>query len=244
LDIAMKAQEAEAGSPLRLLSAGAAKGIVEALAPAWRHESGAEIFATFGAVGAIKEALDAGTSCDVIVLTHKMIGALAAEARVQADTVAPLGAVRTGIAVRDGDSLPDIHDAAALRAALIAAKAIYFPDPERATAGVHFMNVLRSLGIDGDVALHLRPFANGATAMRALADEGQCGDIGCTQMTEIRYTRGVTAVGVLPSGLDLTTAYAAAVTHHAEHPDIAQRFIALLTGPQSKDLRMSGGFDV
>jgi molybdate transport system substrate-binding protein len=244
LHIEMKEQEAEASSRLRLLSAGAAKGIVEALTPTWRHESGAEIIATFGAVGAIQETLDAGTSCDVIVLTQKMIGALAAEARVQVDTIAPLGAVRTGIAVRDGDKLPDINDAAALRAALIAARAIYFPDPERATAGVHFMNVLRSLGIDGDVASHLRPFANGATAMRALADEGQRGDIGCTQMTEIRYTRGVTAVGALPSGLDLSTVYAAAVTHHAEQPDIAQRFIALLTGPQSKDIRVAGGFDV
>src|SRR5437773_8317682 len=239
----MKEQATEASSPLRLLSAGAAKGIVEALTPKWRDETGAEIFATFGTVGAIKEALEAGTSCDVIVLTHKMIGALVAEARVQVDTVAPLGAVRTGIAVRDGDKLPEINDAAALRAALIAAKAIYFPDPERATAGVHFMKVLQSLGIDRAVASRLHPFPNGATAMRALVDEGQRGDIGCTQMTEIRYTRGVTAVGALPSGLDLSTVYAAAVMRHAEHPEVAQRFVALLTGPWSKDIRFAGGFD-
>ena len=77
----MKPQEAEAGSRLRLLSAGAAKGIVEALAPALRHETGVEIVAAFGAVGAIKEALDAGTRCDVIVLTQKMISALADDAR-------------------------------------------------------------------------------------------------------------------------------------------------------------------
>ena len=239
----MKEQEAEASRPLRLLSAGAAKGLVEALAPTWRHETGAEIIATFGAVGAIKEALDAGAGCDVILLTQKMIAALADEARVQVDTVAPLGAVRTGIAVRDGDRLPDISDAAALRGALVAANAIYFPDPARATAGVHFMKVLQSLGIDGDVVSHLRPFPNGATAMRALADEGQRGDIGCTQMTEIRYTRGVTAVGPLPPGLELTTVYAAAVTRDADDPDIAQRFVALLTGPRSKDLRVAGGFD-
>src|SRR5207237_9141962 len=155
------------------------------------------------------------------------------EAGLQTDKVAPLGAVHTGIAVRDGDRLPDVSDAAALRAAFVAANAIFFPDPERATAGVHFMKVLRSLGIDRDVAQRLRPFANGATAMRALADEGERGDIGCTQMTEIRYTRGVTPVGPLPSGLELTTVYAAAVTRDAHEPDIAQRFVALLTGPRS-----------
>src|SRR5439155_11798417 len=236
----MKPQEAEATSRLRLLSAGAAKGIVEALAPALRHETGVEIVAAFGAVGAIKEALDAGTRCDVIVLTQKMISALADDALV--DTVALLGAVRTGIAVRDGDSLPDVNDAAALRATFTVANAIYLPDPERATAGVHFIKVLQTLGIHRDVAARLRPFPNGAAAMRALADEGGRGDIGCTQMTEIRYTRGVTAVGPLPAGLDLTTVYAAAATRHAEDAAVARRFVALLTGPRSEEIRVAGGF--
>ena len=240
----MKAQEAEATSRLRLMSAGAARGLVEALAPILRDEIGVEILAAFGAVGAIKEAIDAGATCDVIVLTQTIISALADDARVLVDTIAPLGAVRTGIAVRDGDSLPDINDAAALRRALMAANAIYFPDPERATAGVHFMKVLQSLGIGGDLASRLRPFPNGATAMRALADEGRLGDIGCTQMTEIRYTRGVTAVGPLPGGLELTTVYAAAAARDAEEPDIAKRFIALLTGPRSEEIRIAGGFDV
>jgi len=163
---------------------------------------------------------------------------------VLVDTVALLGAVRTGIAVRDGDSLPDVNDAAALRAAFAVANAIYLPDPERATAGVHFIKVLQTLGIDHDVAARLRPFPNGAAAMRALADEGRRGDIGCTQMTEIRYTRGVTAVGPLPAGLDLTTVYAAAATRHAEDAAIARRFVALLTGPRSEEIRVAGGFDV
>ena len=106
LHIAMKPQEAEATSRLRLLSAGAAKGIVEALAPPLRHETGVEIVATFGAVGAIKEALDAGTRCDVIVLTQKMISALADDARVLVDTVALLGAVRTGLQFATATAFP------------------------------------------------------------------------------------------------------------------------------------------
>ena len=126
----------------------------------------------------------------------------------------------------------------------MAANAIYFPDPERVTAGVHFMKVLQSLGIDRDVAARLRPYPNGATAMRALADEGRRGDIGCTQMTEIRYTRGVAAVGPLPAGLELTTVYAGAATRNAEDPAIARRFVALLTGPRSEEIRVAGGFDV
>src|SRR4051812_31292295 len=126
----MKERETEA-SQLHLLSAGASKGIVEALAPAFQAEADAQINATFGAVGAIKEALDAGTRCDVVIVTQKMIHALADDGRLLVDSIATVGAVRTGIAIRDGDARPDIGDAAALRGALIAAGSIYFPDPKR-----------------------------------------------------------------------------------------------------------------
>ncbi|HEY4138443.1 MAG TPA: substrate-binding domain-containing protein, partial [Casimicrobiaceae bacterium] len=154
---------------MTLISAGAAKGAVESLAPILRRDTRAEIAATFGAVGAMKAELDGGAACDVIVLTARLIDALASENRILSDTIAPLGAVGTGIAVRDGDRLPDVHDEASLRKTLLGAGAIYFPDPERATAGVHFVNVLRKLGIERDVATRLRPYPNGAAAMRALA---------------------------------------------------------------------------
>jgi len=229
---------------LRLLCAGAAKGVVEALAPIFRDETGAEIESTFGAVGAMKAKLDAGEACDAIVLSAKLIDALAGENRIFIATIASLGAVRTGVAVRDGDGPPAIRDEASLRAAFASAGAIYFPDPERATAGIHFMSVLRRLDIDRVVAPRLRPFPNGATAMRALAVEGRYGDIGCTQMTEIRYTAGVTAVGPLPPGFDLSTVYSAAVVRATEHRELARRFISLLTGARSEALRVAGGFDV
>jgi len=230
--------------PLRLVCAGAGKGLVEALAPVFRDETGTEIDATFGAVGALKAKLDAGEKSDVIVLTAQLVDALVRENRVRADTIAALGAVPTGIAVREGDPLPDVHDAASLRHVLLRAGGIYVPDPERATAGIHFMRVLRKLDIEGDVGSRLRPYPNGATAMRALAERGQLGDVGCTQMTEIRYTAAVIAVGVLPPGLDLSTVYSAGVASDAAIPDVASRLVRLLTGPSSVALRVASGFEI
>ncbi|MEI4920932.1 hypothetical protein Q8G81_35845, partial [Klebsiella pneumoniae] len=75
----------------------------------------------------------------------KLIVALATAHRILSDTIAPLGAGGTGIAVRHGDRLPDVYDEGSLRVTLQGAGAIYLPDPERATAGVHFVNVLRKL---------------------------------------------------------------------------------------------------
>ena len=56
-----------------------------------------------------------------------------------------------------------------LRAALLAADEIHFPDPAQATAGIHFAKVMRELGVWSRGPGRLRPAPNGATAMRALA---------------------------------------------------------------------------
>jgi len=228
---------------LHLLSAGAARGIAQALAPAFERDHAARIGGMYGAVGAIRERLDAGAPCDVIVLTAAMIDALRVQGAVLADTVAALGRVRTGIAVRAGDAAPDVGDEAALRRALAAADAIYFPDPQRATAGIHFMGVLQRLGLQVEAGPPLRPFPNGATAMAALAAASEAAPIGCTQVTEILYTPGVELVGPLPTAFELATVYAAAVTARSGAPELARRFVASLCGDSSAALRRAGGFE-
>jgi molybdate transport system substrate-binding protein len=232
-----------AGDRLHLLCAGAAQGLVKSLQARFMHEAGAQLQGRFGAVGVLKEALLAGEACDVMVATAAMIDALSAQGELQGTTRAPLGSVGTGIAVREGRALPRIGDAAALREALLAADALYFPDPLRATAGIHFADVLRRLGIHETLAPRFRTFPNGATSMRELAAAPSAHPIGCTQVTEISDTEGVHLVGPLPPGFGLTTVYCAAVADRAAQPALAQRFIALLCGTGSEALRRAGGFD-
>ena len=228
---------------LALLCAGAAKGLVAALESAVTPVTGEAIDGTFGAVGALREKLVAGERCDVIVLTATLIDTLEKEGRLVPGSTAPLGTVRTGIAVRAGEPLPDIHDAAALRATLAGASQLLFPDPQRATAGIHFVDVLRRLGIHDDVAGRCATFPNGATAMRALAEMREHGAIGCTQVTEINYTPGVALAGPLPPGFDLATVYTGAVGPGARDRVVAQRFVQMLAGAKARDVRARGGFE-
>jgi len=229
---------------LHVLSAGAAKGLVEAIAPALLAATGASLRGEFGAVGAMRERLLSGAPCDAILLTAAMLDALTQDGRVAGDTVAPLGRVHTGIAVRTGEMLPAIADRAGLRETLLAASGLYLPDPERSTAGMHFVKVLRQLDIDAAVASRLRAFPNGAIAMRELAQSCERGVIGCTQITEIRYTDGVTVVGMLPLEFDLATTYSVAVATSAQFPEAARTLADMLTGENSRELRREGGFDV
>jgi len=227
---------------LRILGGGAVHGLVEALRPAFEAETGFTIEGTFGAVGAMRARLLAGEPTDLVILSRALIEGLARDGHVAATSAADLGTVETAVAVRNGDPAADVGDANALRAALLDADTIHFPDPEQATAGIHFAKVLRDLGIWDEVASRLKTAPNGATAMRALAASTSRRPIGCTQATEILSTPGIVLVAPLPLGCALATVYTAALTAKAEAPAEAARLIAMLTDDAGRETRRRLGF--
>ena len=219
------------------MSAGAAHALVARLAA----ENGVEVAGSFGAVGAMLEKFDAGEACDVVILTRAQITQLASRGLVIEATIGDLGAAPTSLAVRAGDPAPSVTDEASLRAALLAADAIYFPDPAKSTAGIHFARVIDLLGMRDQVAARMRTFPNGATAMKTMG-EAAGHPIGCTQVTEILAVPSVRLAAPLPKGFDLATVYTAAVSARASHRDAATRFVAALTGAAALPVRRAAGF--
>ncbi|HEV7545367.1 MAG TPA: substrate-binding domain-containing protein [Reyranella sp.] len=227
---------------VRVLSGGAAQGLVEALRPSFEASTGATIDGVFGAVGAMKSRLLAGEPADVMILSRALIDGLARDGQVMALSAKDIGAVQTAVAVRGGDPLPAVGSAAELRAALLAADAIHFPDPEQSTAGIHFAKVLKDLGIWDETADRRRPAPNGATAMRALTASKSRQPIGCTQATEILATPGIVLAAPLPAGCDLATVYTCAIVTKSQAPAEAAELIAQLTGDAGSDARKQLGF--
>jgi molybdate transport system substrate-binding protein len=227
---------------LRMLSGGAAQGLVASLAPRFEQLAGLHIEGEFGAVGTMAAKLEAGTAADLVLLTTAVMADLVRKGLVASNTVADIGLVETAIALRAGDPPISIHDAASLRQALLAAAAIFVPDTQASTAGIHVAAVLDRIGIAADVAPRLKIFPNGATAMRHLAASDASTAIGCTQATEILNTPGVVLCGALPPGYGLETMYSAAVTSQSQRPADATRLIALLTAPDNAELRARAGF--
>jgi molybdate transport system substrate-binding protein len=231
------------GEDLRLLSAGAAQGVVEAMRERFRAASGTGIDATFGAVGALAERLRSGERCDAVILTAAMIADLEKSAQLVPGTAAPLGRVRTGVAVRAGDPLPRIANRADLAEALRAAPAVFVPDTARSTAGIHVAGVLKRLGVAEELAPRLSIHPSGAAAMRALAVAPVAGAIGCTQITEIRYTPDVALVGALPKEFELATVYSVAATSMARERALAQQFASMIVSAENRSLREYAGFE-
>ena len=228
---------------LNILSGGAAQGLVAELESQFFAEAGRAIHGTYGAVGMMRDKLLAGEPCDVVILTQALIEQLTASGHVVAGSARALGLVKTGVAVKTGEAAPKVDTPDSLKAALLAAKGIYFPDPIKATAGIHVMNVLKKLGIAETVADCLRPYPNGATAMREMAASSEAGLIGCTQVTEILFAPGVELVARLPQEFELVTVYTAAVCTQSDQPQAARMLIDLLAGPEAAQKRLAGGFE-
>jgi molybdate transport system substrate-binding protein len=226
---------------LVVLSGGAAQGLVGAVTERFKAETGCGIDGTFGAVGAMRDRLLAGAPADILILTRALIDQLTGEGHVMSGSAVDIGGVATAIAMRSGDSAPPIGDAAGLRAALLAAGEIHCPDPKQATAGIHFAGVLDRLGISAEVEPRLKAHPNGMTAMRALSVAGD-GAIGCTQVTEILATPGVTLVAPLPLEFALVTLYTAAVCTRTTQPDETRALVALLGGMATAEQRRQAGF--
>lgn len=226
-----------------VLSGGAAAAVVKGVEPVFDAKTGFRVEGRYSAVGEMRDALLQGQPCDVVILTRPMIEALIESGHVLPGSARSLGRVRTGVAVRKGTPWPAIGTREELARAFRAARGIYFPDALKSTAGVHFMKVLRALGLEQEKQPAFRQFPNGATAMREMGESDEDGLIGCTQVTEINYSPGVELVGMLPPEFELATDYTLGICSRAAHPEQARVLADLLAGPASAAIRRQGGFE-
>lgn len=227
---------------LHIISAGAAQSVVQQVIEAYRQESGTEIAVSYGAVGAQRKKLLDSAPADVVILTAAMIDELIASGHLVAGTRMDLGAVVGGIAVPAGGVHPDVSTPPALASTLSAAGAIYVPDPAIATAGAQFVAMCSKLLIESYVVSKLRTFPNGFAAMTRMAADAEVGAIGCTQVTEIKWVKGVELVAPLPRELQVPTVYAAAVGARAAHPAAAAALAQRIAGQEAAAMLAAAGF--
>jgi len=217
--------------------------VVEEIAAAYRRDGGGEVHAEFSAVGAMKARVVAGEAVDIVILTGALIDELVQSGHVVPGSRADLGKVGTGVAIRVGAPMPDVSSAQALRATLVTATAIAFPDPAVATAGKVVVQAFDKLGIAEQVKPKMQLFPNGYAAMRWLAAGVGRNDVGITQITEILANKGVTYAGPLPGDLQSRAVYSAGLAACAAEPAAARAFIDRLTGASAKPVLAKAGYE-
>ncbi|MEI7530387.1 MAG: substrate-binding domain-containing protein [Betaproteobacteria bacterium] len=227
---------------IRILSGGAAAGVVQGIQADFEKQHGCVINGTFSAVGAMRDQLTNGAPCDLVILTKTLIEELITSGHVLAGTSQSLGLVLTGLAVPTGRPAPAMSNAEELKSAFRGASSLYFPDMVKSTAGIHFMNVMKALGLDQELASRFKTFPNGATAMTEMGKSTDPKVLGGTQTTEINITPGVTLIGLLPKEFELATDYTLGICTHSTQPALAKLLAQTLTGNTSKAVREKIGY--
>ncbi len=226
---------------IKVLSAGAVKGIVGELAEAFRQETGHTVVLTSGTAGEIRQRVTAGDPADVIFVTDTVLEQLAAARMIVADTRVDIARTGVGVAVRTGTPLPDISTPEAFKRTVLAAKSLVHTDPARgATSGIHVAGLLQRLGI-ADAMKDKTVLWPGGYAAEALLT-GQA-DLCVHQISEILPVKGVTLAGPLPRDLQKITTYSAALSTRAATPTVARSFIAFVTRPSFKAKFAGAGLD-
>lgn len=227
---------------LSVLSGGATFGLVDEVKKEFEAREQCRINGQFGAVGAMKDKLLAGEPCDVVILSRTLIDGLNQRGTLVPDSIRDVAIIGTGIAVIAGEAAAPITDQASFIAALKKASGIYIPDMAKSTAGIHLKKTFQNLGIFDAIKDRIHEFPNGATAMKTMAENAVPGSLGCTQLTEIRYTPGVVAVAPLPAGCALDTVYTAAIPRTSALKDLAGALIDSLTDALLDGFKRGNGF--
>lgn len=227
--------------PINVLGGGAAHALVKSLTPQIVDAVGTAPTGDYGPVGGMAARIKGGEPVDVIILTKALVADLVASGHADERSVADIGPVATGVAVRENAEAPDVSTPEALAAALRAADAVFVPDMTTSTAGRHVAGVLAALAVQDDLQERIREFPGGIPAMAALA-ASDANAIGLTQVTEIVNSAGVRLCAPLPEPHGLSTIYTAAVATAAVDPQAAAAMVRILTSAENAGVREARGF--
>jgi molybdate transport system substrate-binding protein len=227
-------------SPLRVVSGGAPQHVLEVLAPELEGRIGRPLALSFAIVGAVMKRLAENEAADVVMLPEQLIDTLAASIALVPESRTRIACVGICVIVASGAARPDIASVDAVRAMLLAARAIALPDPGT-PSGRHLVGMIERLGIAGEVSGRIR--AKGAIhGGGELVARGEA-DVGLYLVSEVRTVPGTTVVGLLPPELQSHVVYCAAIPAASAAPADAAAFIRYLTDPACDAAWAAGGFE-
>ncbi len=234
------AASAASAAELKVLTTGAMKAVVLALAPQFESQ-GHKVTVDNDTAGALVKRIEGGEAFDVAIITPGAIDALIAKGKVAAGTRTNIARVGVGVVVKEGAPRPDIGNVEAFKQALIAAKSVAYIDPESGgSSGIYIAGLLGKLGIADAIKPKAKLKRGGYVADLVASGEAE---LGLHQISEIVPVKGVILVGPLPAEIQNYTTYAGGVSATAKDMDAAKALIGLLAGPAGTSVLREKGME-
>jgi molybdate transport system substrate-binding protein len=229
-----------AAAEIKVLTAGAMRGVLEALVPDFEKGSGHKVVLDNATAGALAKRIGEGEAFDLAIITPQVIDGLVAKGKIAGPRV-DLAKVGMGVAIKDGAPAPDIATVEAFKAALIAAKSVAYIDPKAGgSSGIYFDGLIDRLGIGEAIRAKARLKAGGYVADLVASGEAE---LAVHQISEILPVKGVRLVGPLPAPIQNTTVYAAGFAASAQERGAAKALLDHLAGPASVAVLSAKGME-
>jgi molybdate transport system substrate-binding protein len=227
---------------IKVISGGAFKQVLNALAEQYGKASGNKLDLTYRTVGQHLQLIKSGEEpFDVAVLTPDAIDGLIMDGKVAAGSRADLAKTGIGVVVKAGAPLPAIGSVGAFKRSLLAAKSVAYIDPAAGgSSGIYVGKLLERLGIADEINAKAKLIHGGAVADHIAEGEAE---IGIHQISEILPVKGVVLVGPLPADIQNFTVYAAGVATAAKDSATASALVKFLAGPYAGPIIKAKGME-
>jgi molybdate transport system substrate-binding protein len=221
---------------VRVLSTLAVKSAVQRLVEPYHRTAGCRIDADFAPTLALLDRLRGGEAADLVILTREGLHELADEGRVIAESCADLARSYVGVAVKAGASHPGIADEAALRGALLAARAVAYS--RIGASGILFAALIERMKIAAEINARAVIVPSGLTAERLISGEA---DLAIQQISELKQVDGIEVVGPVPHALQMPAVFSAGLITASPRREQAEALLRHLASPAFADsLRKAG----
>jgi len=223
---------------LKLISSMATRELLAELLDDWHRQGGFAVQAEAAGGVEVEQRLQAGEVADVIVLARPAIERLGNGGWVRPDSCVDLAHSGIAVAIRAGTPLPAIHDEAALRKAVLAARTLgYSTGP----SGQYLEQQFERWGALPQLRARIVVPPPGVPVGRLVADGTV--ELGFQQLSELLGLSGVQVVGPLPAGIQHTTIFSGAIGSASSQLPEAAQLLAFLASPATEAAKRRLGMD-
>ena len=224
--------------PLTGISSMATRQLLHELTAAYAQQHGQAVsIESVGGVDAARR-VEAGEAFDLVILASDAIAKLVAAGHLRADSVTDLVQSGVAVAVRAGSPKPDISSEDAVHQAVLAAPTLSY---STGPSGVALAQLFERWGIAGQIKSRIVTAPPGVP-VGSLVAKGEVA-LGFQQLSELIHVAGITIVGPLPTAIQITTTFTAAMTTGCTRPAEVQALLAYMASPEAAESKRSQGME-
>lgn len=231
------AQNSAQAAEVKAFVTGAARPMVDVLAPQFERATGHKLVAVSGLPPALVAKVEAGEPFDVIVLSYD-VEALVKRGLLEPSSRTVLGQIGIGVAIHSGSPKPDFSTVEKFKAMLLNAKSI--ATSGEGSSGRYVASLIERLGIADQVKPKIKSGGPGSSA--ELVSNGEV-DLVVSGLPPLLGKPNIEWLGLIPAEINNFLVFSAGLSTKAKEPEAGRALLRFLATPEAMAVYKSKGLD-